>query len=107
MLALERLSRLERAAFILHDVFGVEFDEIADTLGRERATVRQLAVRARTNLRAERPPYVLSKRRGMEIASAFFTASRNGDMQALQAMLAADVSVHSDGGGKRPAALQP
>jgi RNA polymerase sigma-70 factor (ECF subfamily) len=54
MLALERLSPLERAAFLLHDVFGVEFDEIADTLGREAATVRKLAVRARDNLRAAR-----------------------------------------------------
>lgn len=107
LLALERLSPLERAAFILHDVFGVEFDEIADTLGREQATVRQLAVRARANLRAERPRYALSKKRGMEIASAFFTASRNGDIQTLQAMLAQDVTVQSDGGGKRPAALQP
>jgi RNA polymerase sigma-70 factor (ECF subfamily) len=107
MLALERLSPLERAAFLLHDVFGVEFDEIAETLGREEGTVRQLAVRARTNLRAERPRYELSKQRGMEIASAFFTASRNGDMQTLQSMLARDVVIHSDGGGKRPAALHP
>jgi RNA polymerase sigma-70 factor, ECF subfamily len=107
MMALERLSPLERAAFLLHDVFGVEFDEIAETLGREEGTVRQLAVRARNNLRAERPRYELSKRHGMEIASAFFTASRNGDMQTLQSMLAQDVVLHSDGGGKRPAALTP
>jgi RNA polymerase sigma-70 factor (ECF subfamily) len=107
MMALERLSPLERAAFLLHDVFGVEFDEIAETLGREEGTVRQLAVRARNNLRAERPRYELSKRRGMELASAFFTASRSGDMQTLQSMLAQDVVIHSDGGGKRPAALAP
>jgi RNA polymerase sigma-70 factor (ECF subfamily) len=107
MMALERLSPLERAAFLLHDVFGVEFDEIAETLGREEGTVRQLAVRARSNLRADRPRYELSKRRGLELASAFFTASRNGDMQTLQSMLAQDVVIHSDGGGKRPAALAP
>jgi RNA polymerase sigma-70 factor (ECF subfamily) len=107
MMALERLSPLERAAFLLHDVFGVEFDEIAETLGREEGTVRQLAVRARNNLSAERPRYELSKRRGMELASAFFTASRSGDMQTLQSMLAQDVVIHSDGGGKRPAALAP
>jgi RNA polymerase sigma-70 factor (ECF subfamily) len=107
LLALERLSPLERAAFLLHDVFGVDFDEIADTLGREEASVRQLAVRARDHVRSEKPRYELNKRRGMEIASAFFAASRSGDMQALHDMLAADVSVHSDGGGKRPAALAP
>jgi RNA polymerase sigma-70 factor (ECF subfamily) len=107
MLALERLSPLERAAFLLHDVFGLEFEEIAETLGREENTVRQLAVRARTNLRATRPRYELPKQRGMELASAFFEASRNGDMQTLQSMLAADVVVHSDGGGKRSAALEP
>ncbi|HKU37213.1 MAG TPA: sigma-70 family RNA polymerase sigma factor [Polyangiales bacterium] len=107
LLALERLSPLERAAFLLHDVFGVEFDEIAATLGREQSSVRQLAVRAREHVRAERPRYPLSKQRGMELASAFFSASRDGDMQALRSMLAADVVVQSDGGGKRSANLTP
>lgn len=107
MLALERLSPLERAAFLLHDVFGVDFDEIATTLGREQNTVRQLAVRARENVRAARPRYEVPKQRSMEIASAFFSASRGGDMQALQSLLAADVVVHADGGGKRSAALEP
>jgi RNA polymerase sigma-70 factor (ECF subfamily) len=93
--------------FLLHDVFGVEFDEIAETLGRELNTVRQLAVRARGNVRAARPRYALGKERGLELASAFFAASRNGDMQTLSSMLASDVVVHSDGGGKRPAALEP
>jgi len=107
MLALERLSPLERAAFLLHDVFGVDFDEIATTLGREQNTVRQLAVRARENVRAARPRYQVTKQRSMEIASAFFSASRGGDMQVLQELLAADVVVHADGGGKRSAALEP
>jgi RNA polymerase sigma-70 factor, ECF subfamily len=107
LLALERLSPLERAAFLLHDVFGLEFAEIAETLEREPTTVRQLAVRARENVRASRPRYALAKQRGMEIASAFFAASRNGDMKTLQSMLAADVVVQSDGGGKRRAALAP
>lgn len=107
LLALERLSPLERAAFLLHDVFGVDFDEIAETLGREEASVRQLAVRARDHVRSEKPRYELNKRRGMELAEAFFAASRKGDMQALQNMLAEDVTVHSDGGGKRSAALEP
>lgn len=104
MLALERLSPLERAAFLLHDVFGVGFDEIAGTIGRDAAACRQLAARARAHVREARPRFQVEKRLGLEIAEAFFAASRSGDMSALGALLAADVSVHSDGGGKRPAA---
>ncbi len=107
MLALERLSPLERAAFLLHDVFGVGFDEIAATVQRDAAACRQLAARARDHVREARPRYRLEKQRGMEIADAFFAASRSGDMRALGAMLAQDVSLHSDGGGKRPAAVRP
>ena len=107
MLALERLSPLERAAFLLHDVFGLGFDEVAATLQRDAAACRQLAARARTHVREARPRFQLEKQRGLEIAEAFFAASRSGDMNALGAMLAADVSVHADGGGKRPAAPAP
>jgi RNA polymerase sigma-70 factor (ECF subfamily) len=107
MLALERLSPLERAAFLLHDVFGLGFDEVAATIGRDPAACRKLAERARTHVREVRPRFQVDKQRGRELAEAFFAASRNGDMTALGAMLAADVSVHSDGGGKRPAATRP
>lgn len=107
LMALERLSPLERAAFLLHDVFGVAFDEIADTLDRDAAAVRQLAARARGHVRAARPRFDVPQARGIEIAEAFFQASRTGDMTALGAMLAADVAIHSDGGGKRPAGLRP
>jgi RNA polymerase sigma-70 factor (ECF subfamily) len=107
MLALERLSPLERAAFLLHDVFGVGFEEIAETIGRDPAACRQLASRARTHIRAARPRFEMQKERGLEIAAAFFAASRDGDMQRLQSLLADDVAVYSDGGGKAPAALQP
>ena len=107
MLALERLSPLERAAFLLHDVFGVGFEEIADTIQRSPAACRQLAARARTNVREARPRFRVEKERGLAIADAFFAASRGGDMAALGAMLAADVSLHADGGGKRPAASRP
>jgi RNA polymerase sigma-70 factor (ECF subfamily) len=107
MLALERLSPLERAAFLLHDVFGVGFEEIAATVDRDPAACRQLAARARTHVREARPRYKLEKQRGLEIASAFFAASRSGDMTTLGAMLAQDVILHSDGGGKRPAAVVP
>ncbi len=107
MLALERLSPLERAAFLLHDVFGVGFEEIAATIQRSPATCRQLAGRGRAHVREARPRYQVEKQHGLEIADAFFAASRNGDIAALNAMLAADVSLHADGGGKRPAAARP
>ena len=107
MLALERLSPLERAAFLLHDVFGLGFEEVAATIQRDPAACRQLATRARTHVREARPRFQVDKRRGLELAEAFFAASRSGDMKALGAMLAADVSVHADGGGKRPAAVKP
>jgi RNA polymerase sigma-70 factor, ECF subfamily len=107
MLALERLSPLERAAFLLHDVFGIGFDEIAVTIQRSPVACRQLAARARAHVREARPRFQVEKQRGLEIANAFFAASRNGDMTALRALLAADVSLHADGGGKRPAAPQP
>jgi RNA polymerase sigma-70 factor (ECF subfamily) len=107
MLALERLSPLERATFLLHDVFGVGFDEVAATIQRSPAACRQIAARARAHVREARPRFQVEKQRGLEIADAFFAASRNGDMGALGAMLTADVSLHSDGGGKRPAARQP
>jgi len=107
MLALERLSPLERAAFLLHDVFGVEFDEIAETIGREPAACRQLASRARTQVRASRPRFPVPKEHGLEIAEAFFAASRQGNMQQLRSLLASDVAIYADGGGKRPAATHP
>ena len=107
MMALERLSPLERAAFLLHDVFGVGFDEIAQTIGREPAACRQLASRARSHVRAARPRFPVPRERGLEIAAAFFAASRSGDMQQLRSLLAADVTVYADGGGKTPAALEP
>lgn len=100
MLALERLSPLERAAFLLHDVFDVALDEVAVTLGRDAAAVRQLAVRARRHVRAARPRYPVERAEGERIARAFFAASSSGDLGALRAILAQDVTVRSDGGGK-------
>jgi RNA polymerase sigma-70 factor (ECF subfamily) len=107
MLALERLSPLERAAFLLHDVFGLGFEEVGATIRRDPAACRQLAARARIHVREARPRFQVDKQRGLDLAKAFFTATRNGDMKALASMLAADVSVHADGGGKRPAAMRP
>lgn len=107
MLALERLSPLERAAFLLHDVFGVEFAEVATTIDRTPAAARQLASRARANVRKENRRFVIGKTRSEEIAVAFFEASRNGDMEALQAMLGEDISLHADGGGQRSTIERP
>jgi RNA polymerase sigma-70 factor (ECF subfamily) len=107
MLALERLSPLERAAFLLHDVFGVPLAEVATTLDRSEAATRQLAVRARRNVRAARPRYPVGRDEGERLALAFFTASNSGDLEGLRAMLAQDVVLRSDGGGKVIAFLNP
>ena len=100
LMALERLSPLERAAFLLYDVFGLGFEEVAATIERDEAACRQLASRARAHIRADRPRFPVAKERGLEIAEAFFAASRNGQMERLRALLAADVTVYGDGGGK-------
>ncbi|BAV50767.1 RNA polymerase sigma factor SigJ [Mesorhizobium loti] len=107
MLVLERLSPLERAAFLLHDVFGLGFDEVAAAIERDPAACRQLAARARGHVREARPRFTVEGQRGLELAEAFFAASRSGDMKALGTMLTTDVIAHADGGGKRPAATQP
>ena len=104
MLALERLSPLERAAFILHDVFGESFEDIAAAIGRDAAACRQLASRARAHVRTDRPRYTIDRQHGLEIAAAFFEASRGEGLGNLGTLLAEDVRFHSDGGGKRPAA---
>lgn len=104
MLALERLSPLERAAFLLHDVFGESFEDIARSIDRDAAACRQLAARAREHVRSERRRYPVERDHGLAIAAAFFEASRAGDAGKLGALLAQDVRLHSDGGGKRPAA---
>ncbi len=107
MLALERLSPLERAAFILHDVFGVPLDEVATTLEREPPAVRQLASRARKHVQTAKPRFPVDREEGARIAKAFFEASASGDVAALRSMLAASVVVHSDGGGKAHAFPRP
>ena len=107
MLALERLSPLERAAFLLHDVFGLGFDEVAETIERDAAACRQLASRARAHIREARPRFQVERQRGLAIVEAFLAASHSGDMTAFGAILAADVTLHSDGGGKRSAAVRP
>ncbi|MBA1155011.1 RNA polymerase sigma factor SigJ [Microvirga mediterraneensis] len=107
MLALERLSPLERAAFLLHDVFGLGFEEVAATLDRDPAACRQLAARARRNVRTDRPRYPVDRAEGERMTDAFFAASRSGDLTALQSLLAENVVAYTDGGGVRNAALNP
>jgi len=107
MLALERLSPLERAAFLLHDVFSVPLDEIAATLDRDAAAVRQLAVRARKHVQNARPRYPVERQEGDRIAKAFFKATTTGDIETLRSMLASHVVLQSDGGGKVLAFLNP
>lgn len=105
LLALERLTPLERAAFLLHDVFGLGFEEVARTIDRDPTACRQLASRARGHVREARPRHPVAEAEGQAIADAFFHASRNGDLAALQGLLAEGVILHADGGGKRPALL--
>lgn len=105
MLALERLSPLERAAFILHDVFEVGFDEVGTALGRSGAACRQLSSRAREHLRAERPRFKVSPEDGDRFASAFLEAAQSGNTADLRSLLAADAVMQSDGGGVKMAAI--
>jgi len=107
MLVLERLSPLERASFLLHDVFSLEFAEVSRALGRSEAACRQLGARAREHIAAGRPRFPASSEDGYRLASAFHQAAISGDTQALVQMLAHDVILYSDGGGKRIAALNP
>lgn len=107
MLALERLSPLERAAFLLHDIFDTDYAEIARMLERSEATCRQLAKRAREHVRLDLPRRAVSPEEAASFAKAFFEASHRSDPTALQKLLAEDVVFHADGGGKVSAAPAP
>lgn len=100
MMALERLSPLERAAFLLHDVFGQSLDEVAQTIDRSPAAARQLAVRARAHVHVDRPRYTVSRETGEKLTRAFFDACKTGDATALSSILSESAVLHSDGGGK-------
>jgi RNA polymerase sigma-70 factor (ECF subfamily) len=114
LLTLDRLSPLERAAFLLHDVFDFSFGEVAKALERSEAACRQLAARARVDVRAIRPRGTTTAppaRSGeidakhVQLMSAFVAATRSGDLRGLTQLLASDVRVVTDGGGKAAAAL--
>ena len=100
MMAMERLSPLERAAFLLHDIFETPLNEVAVALEREPAAVRQLASRARRHVREARPRFTLSPQSASELVRAFHEASTKGDIKTLSGILADEVAVFSDGGGK-------
>ena len=102
LLLLERLSPVERAVFLLHDVFGYQYDEIAPMVGQSAANCRQLGVRARRHVEAEKPRFEASRRERDELAARFFSAVQEGRVEALVSMLAADAVVVGDGGGKAP-----
>ena len=104
LLTLQRLSPAERAVFLLHDLFETPFEEIAGLLGRSAPACRKLAERARDRLGTPAPRFAVSEAEAVRIARAFFTASRGGELAPLRDMLAADVVLHTDGGGVRPAA---
>ena len=102
LLLLERLSPLERAVFVLREVFGFGFPEIASAVGRSEAACRQLAVRARRHMDAGRPRFEADRREREELAERFFDAFREGDVDGLRELLAADVQMVGDSGGKAP-----
>jgi RNA polymerase sigma-70 factor (ECF subfamily) len=102
LLLLERLSPLERAVFVLREVFGFGFDEIASAVGRSEAACRQLAVRARRHMAAGRPRFEADRREREQLAERFFDAFREGDLDGLRDLLAADVHMIGDSGGKGP-----
>jgi RNA polymerase sigma-70 factor (ECF subfamily) len=112
LLILDQLSPLERAAFLLHDVFDFSFSEVATAVERSEAACRQLAVRARAHVRAARPRGATPPRvpggidaKHAQLMSAFAAATQSGDLNALTQLLASDVRVVMDGGGKVRAAL--
>ena len=107
LMTLERLSPLERAAFILHDVFDMDFDTIASVLDRNVAACRQLAARARAHVHDERPRFNASPEDAARLSDAFQQAVLSGNVAGLGQMLAADAVLYTDGGGKRTAALNP
>jgi RNA polymerase sigma-70 factor (ECF subfamily) len=107
LLLLERLSPVERAVFLLHDVFGYDYDEIAGIVAKNSDNCRQLALRARRHIGQGRPRFEASRRKREELARRFFGAVGDGDMDGLITMLAADVVVRGDGGGVSPSWPRP
>jgi RNA polymerase sigma-70 factor (TIGR02957 family) len=103
LVLLENLSPEQRAALLLHDVFDYDYSEIAQIIGKSEDNARQLATRARRHVDDGKPRFESSKEKRDELASRFFAAAKEGDMDALEALLSEDVVLKGDGGGKAPA----
>ncbi|GAB2629822.1 RNA polymerase sigma-70 factor [Kribbella swartbergensis] len=107
LVVLETLSPLERATFVLREVFDLPYDEIAATLGRSESAVRQLAHRAREHVHARQPRQRVDRERHNELTMRFMAAAGSGDVDQVVSLLAPDAVLISDGGGKKRAALRP
>jgi RNA polymerase sigma-70 factor (ECF subfamily) len=107
LVLLERLSPVQRAVFLLHEVFGYGYAEIGGLVGRSEDNCRQIAARARRHIEAGRPRFEASRREREELARRFFAAIDQGDTEGLVGLLAADAVIYGDGGGKAPAVTVP
>jgi len=103
LVVLESLSPEQRAAFLLHDVFDYPYERIAEIVGTSEANARQLATRARRHVQERRPRFEASSEERERLAQSFFAAIEDGDLESLEELLAEDVVLHGDGGGKVPA----
>src|SRR5215216_5962468 len=107
LVLLESLSAQQRAAFLLREVFDYPYAEVAEIIGTDVDSTRHLVARARNHVQERRPRYYASRRQREELAQRFFAAAEQGDLRALEALLAQDVALHADGGGKVPALARP
>jgi RNA polymerase sigma-70 factor (ECF subfamily) len=107
LVLLESLSPVERAVFLLREVFEYGYDEIAEVVGKTEENCRQIAVRARRQVEAKKPRFEATRERRRQLAERFFQAAATGDAEALLGLLAADVVAYGDGGGKAPALFRP
>ncbi|MFC0531729.1 RNA polymerase sigma-70 factor [Phytohabitans kaempferiae] len=107
LVLLESLTPQQRAAFLLREVFDYPYAEVAEIVGTNVDSARHLVARARNHVRERRPRYRASRRERDELARRFFAAAGQGDLRALEALLARDVALHADGGGKVPALARP
>jgi RNA polymerase sigma-70 factor (ECF subfamily) len=107
LVMLERLTPLERAAFLLREVFGYEYSEIGEIVGRSETSSRQLVSRAKKHLEASRPRFDPDEALRDELLKRFLAAAEDGDVEGLERLLAEDAALYSDGGGKVTAARKP
>lgn len=103
LVVLESLSPEQRAAFLLREVFDEPYDRIAEIVGTSEQNARQLAARARRHVEERRPRFEASREQREKLATRFFAAAQEGDLEGLEELLAHDVVLHGDGGGKAPA----